>query len=101
MINFSEFKKKEILDIGSGKNLGKATDLIFGRKNGVIEKVIASGKKGGFLSCETIEIPYNSIVRIGDDAILVELNRRPKEPKCLEPCCECGCNEKEDGFCDD
>ena len=101
MINFSEFRKKEILDISRGKNLGKATDLVFSRKNGVIEKVITCGKKGSFLSCETIEIPYNSIVRIGDDAILVELNRKPKEPKCPEPCLECCCGEKEDGFCDD
>lgn len=101
MITFQEFKKKEILDVSSGKNLGKTTDIIFGKKNGKIDRIITSGKKGGFLSCETVEIPYENIVKIGDDAILVEQNRRPPKEKPLEICCESDCVEKEDGFCDD
>ena len=101
MITFSEFKKKDILDISSGRNLGRATDIVFGKNNGVIEKIITNGKKGGFLSCDTVEIPYNSIVKIGDDAILIELNRKPKPQKCVEICCDCGREENKDEFCDD
>ena len=101
MITFSEFKKKEILDISSGKNLGKATDLLFTRRGGNIEKIITCGKRGGFLSSENLEIPFKSIVKIGDDAILVDLS--PKRTA-LKPCereLSCECSEKEDGFCDD
>lgn len=101
MITFSEFKKKEVLDISSGKNLGKTIDIIFERKSGRIDKIVTSGKKSGFLSCENLEIPYANIVRIGDDAILVELHRRPKEEKCISICCESPCDEKVDGFSDD
>ena len=100
MITFSEFKKKEVLDISSGKNLGKATDILFARHTGEIEKIITSGKHGGFLSCERLEIPFKSIVKIGDDAVLVDLSPKRQPPK---PCpCEIDCHcEKEDGFCDD
>ena len=72
MITFSEFKKKEVLDISSGKNLGRATDILFVRHTGEIEKIITSGKHGGFLSCESLEIPFKSIIKIGDDAVLVD-----------------------------
>ncbi|MBQ3235657.1 MAG: YlmC/YmxH family sporulation protein [Clostridia bacterium] len=101
MISFNELKKKEILDISTGTNLGKPTDLIFNRKSGRITKLIASGKKGGFLSCDTVEIQYSDIVKIGDDAILVEFNKHlSDEKKCL-PCKDACFDEKEDGFCDD
>lgn len=69
-VNYSELKKKEVVDISTGKNLGKITDLIINTKSGVIEKIIVPGKKNGFLSCDEMIIDFKCIVKIGDDAIL-------------------------------
>ncbi|MBO7215283.1 MAG: YlmC/YmxH family sporulation protein [Clostridia bacterium] len=100
-MSFNELKKKEVLDISTGSNLGKPTDLVFAKKSGKIEKIISSGRKSGFLSCESVEIPFHSVIKIGDDAILVEFLKRPREEIKPPPCCELTCEEKEDGFCDD
>lgn len=104
-ITFNEFKRKDVLDVCSGKNLGRVSDLVIEAGSGRILKIIVPGKKGGFLSCENLEIKYKCITKIGDDAILVDLENctsvKEKEFCCDEThkkpdlCC-CG-----DGFCDE
>ena len=74
MITFQELKRKDVLEVSSGKNLGKITDLIIEKKSGKIQKIIVPGKRGGFLSCENLEIKYSKIQKIGDDVILVDLS---------------------------
>ena len=69
-INYTELKKKEVVDISTGKNLGKINDLVINTKSGVIEKIIVPGKKNGFLSCDEFIIDFKCIIKIGDDLIL-------------------------------
>ena len=106
MITFQELKRKDVLEVSSGKNLGKITDLIIEEKSGKIQKIIVPGKRGGFLSCENLEIKYSKIQKIGDDVILVDLSNdcKPQKPcKPEPPCAEINncCDIEFDGFQDE
>lgn len=88
-INYSELKKKEVLNVTTGKNLGKITDLIIDTKSGRILKIVVPGKKG-FLSCEVEEIKFSDIEKIGDDVILIKfkpINDDDCHKKLPPPCC--------------
>lgn len=73
VINYNELKKKDVVDISNGKNLGKIIDLVIEVDCGKILKLIVTGKKNGLFFCEELQIGYNQIKKIGDDAILVKL----------------------------
>ncbi len=90
-ILFSELKKKEILEVSTGRNLGKVSDLVILKRNGKIEKLIAPGKKCGFLSTENFEIPFDKIVKIGDDAILVDFSEKHVDCEKEKPPCDNQC----------
>lgn len=87
-INYSELKKKDVLNVVTGKNLGKIIDLVIEEKSGKILKIIVPGKKG-FLSCENEELDYACITKIGDDVILYK-PCTPKKEECdcfeIKPC---------------
>ncbi len=88
-INYSELKKKEVVNVTTGKNLGKIIDLVIERDSGKILKIVVPGKKGGFLNCENEELDFSCIVKIGDDAILYK-KCNPKKDDCecfeIKPC---------------
>ncbi len=88
-INYSELKKKQVIDVSSGANLGKITDLVIEEDSGRILKIIVSGKMGGFLSCDLIELDYHCITRIGDDTVLYKKCPPPRPRKGDG----CGCDE--------
>ncbi len=83
-INYNELKKKEVIDVATGTNLGKIIDLVIEEKSGRILSIIVQGRKTGFLSCENEELDYDSITRIGDDTILYKKchHVRPKKEGC-------------------
>ena len=88
-INYNELKKKEIVDISSGKNLGKISDLVIDSISGEILKIIVPGRRNCFLNCDELIIDYKCIVKIGDDAILYKKCIPCKEEKGFNPCdCE-------------
>lgn len=71
--NFSDLKKKNVINVLDGRDLGKISDLIISYPDGKIKSIIVPGKKNCFFSsCELI-ISFCCIERIGDDAILVKL----------------------------
>lgn len=86
-INYSELKKKEVVNVKTGKNAGKITDLVIDTSSGRILKIIVPGKKG-FLSCENEEIDFDCIVKIGDDTILYKSPSSVNHDDCFEikPC---------------
>ena len=75
-LTYQELKKKDVINVITGKNLGKITDLIIDVRCGEILKIVVAGKKG-FLSCENEEIDFKCITKIGDDTILF----KPCSPK--------------------
>ncbi len=84
-INYNDLKKKVVVDISNGKNLGKINDLVIDGDSGRILKIVVPGKKC-FLNCEEYFIDYDCIVKIGDDAILYKKGK-PKVD-CPPPKCE-------------
>lgn len=89
-INYNELKKKEVVNVATGKNLGKIIDLVIDTDSGKILKIVVPGKKG-FLNCDNEELDFDCIVKIGDDAILYK-KCSPKKDECecfeIKPCDE-------------
>ena len=71
--NFSDLKKKKVINVADGKDLGKITDLIFSYPDGKIKSVIVSGRKTSFFMSAELIFNFGCIERIGDDAVLVRL----------------------------
>ena len=82
--NFSDLKKKKVINITDGKDLGKIIDLIMSYPEGKIKSIIVPGKKNAFFTGYELIINFSCIERIGDDAILV-----------------CLCKEKSTGYKED
>ncbi|MFD1705809.1 YlmC/YmxH family sporulation protein [Siminovitchia sediminis] len=74
MVRISEFQLKDIVNIADGRKLGNITDIEINLDTGKIESIIisASGKLLGFFGKdEEVVIPWNQIMKIGQDVILV------------------------------
>ena len=73
-MRISEFQIKDVVNVADGKKLGNISDIDINLQTGKIEAIIISGS-GKILSLfgkeeETI-IPWNQILKIGEDVILV------------------------------
>lgn len=81
--SFLELRCKEVVNIVDGKRLGHIVDLIFELATGQICGLVVPGNKNFwnvFKGGTEIFIPYRQIVKIGDDAILVELYGQTQRP---------------------
>lgn len=75
MMKISEFQVKDVVSVSNGKRLGHITDLDINISTGKIEAIIigGGGKMMGFFNKEhDVVIPWNNIVKIGSDVILVQ-----------------------------
>lgn len=73
--SFAELTRKSVINVADGKELGKACDLFFSSCGNVCG-IVVPGKKSiikSITSADTIYIPWNRIMKIGADAVLVEL----------------------------
>lgn len=73
--SFLELSKKTVVNVADGKELGRTCDIIFTNCGGVCGFSVP-GKKSllkTITSAESIFIPWNRIIKIGADTILVEL----------------------------
>lgn len=74
----SEFQTKDVVDVSDGKKLGNIGDFDINVTTGKIQAIIISGQGrvlGFFGKDEEFVIPWRNIVKIGEDVILVRLNR--------------------------
>lgn len=84
---FSELRYKEVIDVHSGFRLGYVSDAEFDDAEGRIISLITPGraKLFGLLGREDdYVLPWGSIVRIGNDIILIDIKDdlpRRKPPK--------------------
>ena len=86
-LTFCELREKEVVNIADGKKLGRILDMAF-TSNGTIKGLIVPGEKKFFKNIsgdESIFVPWKNIVKIGEDAILVELGERNELPPCPVP----------------
>lgn len=80
MLKISEFQTKDVVNILDGKKLGTVCDLEIDLKHGRIDAIVCPGPGkffGLFASGQDVVIPWNHIVKIGTDVILVRLDERP------------------------
>ena len=78
--SFCEMSKKTVVNVADGRTLGNVCDMVFGG-NGCVMGFVVPGKKSFFksiTSSETIFIPWNRIVKIGSDVMLVSLAMMPQ-----------------------
>lgn len=73
-MRYQDFRKKEVINIQTGKSLGYIQDIEFEEKTGCICAIIVPGDgKWNFFCFKEAgcRIEYGNIVRIGPDFVLV------------------------------
>ncbi len=73
-MHISDLQSKSIVDITTGKNLGKIIDLVLDEKGNTLELVVEKKKFLNLFSKDTIIIKWNNINRIGEDVILIDID---------------------------
>lgn len=74
--SFLELRCKEVVNVVDGRRLGHIVDMVFELQSGRILGLVVPGEKtfwNVFKNSSQIFIPYGCVVKIGEDAILVEL----------------------------
>jgi len=79
MVKISDLRAREIINIVDGRRLGLIKDIDIDLEEGKITAIILPGVGGGkFLGFlgkeEEIIVPWDKIIKIGMDVILVEVN---------------------------
>ena len=76
-MSLSELKLKDVVNVDTGKKLGRVMDIEFSACDGCVQAIVGPGdfKLGSVLKGEKtgVVIPWERIARIGDDVILVQL----------------------------
>lgn len=76
-MTFTELKQKDVVNIRDGRRMGKPIDLVL-NETACVEALVVP-VPGGILNLlkqdkEGCQIPWNRVLRIGDDVILVEIH---------------------------
>jgi YlmC/YmxH family sporulation protein len=82
MMKISELQAKDVVNIADGKKLGQIQDLELDLKQGVVKAIVVPTEQKLFSwlsSGQEVVIPWNQIVKIGSDVILVRLGNRYQE----------------------
>lgn len=78
-LGFNELKKKSVINVLDGRDLGKICDLIFTYPDGKIKAIIVPGKRNAFFKTNELIIDLRCIEKIGNDAVLVRLHENACE----------------------
>ncbi len=92
MIKTSELWSKEVINMADGRRLGMIEDVELNLRAGRIDSIIIPGRPGLFGifgGSDELVIEWNQIHKIGDDVILVDIE------KFLEPNCKTNQNKSE------
>ncbi|MFD2672297.1 YlmC/YmxH family sporulation protein [Marinicrinis sediminis] len=76
-MKISDFQTKDVINIVDGKKLGQVSDLELDLRQGRIQSIVvpSTGKFfGWFGGGSEVIIPWNQIVKIGMDVVLVKLD---------------------------
>ena len=77
-ISFCELRAKEVVNVFNGKKLGNIIDMIIDTRCARVLGIVVpncDAKFTIFKSSSDVFIPYNNIVKIGKDVILVDLSQ--------------------------
>ncbi|MBO8158586.1 YlmC/YmxH family sporulation protein [Thermosyntropha sp.] len=76
MIKISDLKTRDVVNILDGRKLGNIIDIDLDLENGRVTALILPGRNRGlgiFSKREELVIPWEKIIRIGRDVVLVEV----------------------------
>ncbi|SHG48887.1 sporulation protein, YlmC/YmxH family [Thermosyntropha lipolytica DSM 11003] len=76
MIKISDLKTRDVVNILDGRKLGNIIDIDLDLENGRVTALILPGRSRGlgiFTRREELVIPWEKIIRIGRDVVLVEV----------------------------
>lgn len=75
--SMANLTNKQVVNICNGEILGYVTDFIVDSCNGCLNAIIVPGESGffNFKKSNDIIIPWDKIYKIGEDVILVELDK--------------------------
>ncbi|MEG2274211.1 MAG: YlmC/YmxH family sporulation protein [Clostridia bacterium] len=74
--SFSEMSRKQVVNVADGAELGHVCDLIFSNCGRVLGIVVPGCRRGFFKSItsgDSLFVPWNRIIKIGSDVVLVEI----------------------------
>ncbi len=78
-MTFCDLKQRDVVNVCDGRRLGCVVDLEFDAADGRVCAIIVPGEThflGLFKGGNDYIIPWNRIAKIGDDVILVDLDRQ-------------------------
>jgi len=81
---FSDLRYKEVIDVHTGYRLGYICDAEFDEAQGRFISIVTPGRAkffGLFGREDDVVLPWDSIVRVGSDIILVEPKGEPRRRK--------------------
>ncbi len=79
-LTFSQLKQKEVINLNDGKNLGKSCDMTFSFPENNVLGITVTGSKGFKFCKQDLFIPVQSIVKVGEDTVLVKLGHKENCP---------------------
>ncbi len=88
-LTFCELRGKEVINVCDGRRFGCIIDLVFETRCARITGIVVPSTRNffNFFKNNTdIFIPYNKIVKIGRDVILVEINPATIASSTVERC---------------
>lgn len=76
-LSFCDLRAKEVINVSDGRRLGNVIDLIFETCSACVTGIVVPGSRNFFNlfrgNCD-IFIPFQRIIKIGKDVVLVEIN---------------------------
>ncbi len=73
-MNISDLQSKSVVDITTGKNLGKIIDLVLDDSGNTIELIVEKKRFLNFFTTDSTIIKWSNINRIGEDVILISID---------------------------
>lgn len=73
---FCEIREKDVINVVDGRSLGRAVDIAFTCRGQVLGIIVPGNTKflKGLTSNDSLFIPWRNVIKIGTDAVLVELS---------------------------
>lgn len=86
---FCELREREVINVEDGKKLGRIVDVALNCKGQLIGLIVPGEKKffKNITGTDNLYIPFNCVLKIGDDVILVDLNNSPNNNPRIGICC--------------
>lgn len=85
MFKTSDLRVRDVINVADGRRLGQMTDIEVDLESGRITAIIVPGQSRGLTlfarSDSDYVIPWEKIIRVGVDVILVDIPTTPGEPR--------------------